>query len=138
MKSGIAGKIRKKWPQVYEDYKQWEANHGLKLGDVIYTKIAEDLIIASMITQEFYGRDKSILYVDYNAISLGFERLGVVARNLKLPIHYPLIGCGLANGKWEEVEGRIQNALDDEGVEACVWTFPRSGRINTEIINPFV
>lgn len=110
MKSGIAKDIREKYPQVYEDYKQHERERGLELGDAIYTTIHKDLIIVSAITQEFYGRAK-VIYVDYDAISSAFMKIGLVASLKGLDVHFPLIGCGLANGKWSEVKPRIDEEL---------------------------
>lgn len=123
MKSGIAKDIREKYPKVYKDYKAHEEKTGLKLGDIVYTYIKDDLLIASIITQEFYGRDKDVVYVDYDAIEQAFLSIGLVASLKKLDVHVPLIGCGLANGKWSEVMPRIEGAFHQgEGLHLWVLT----------------
>jgi hypothetical protein len=114
MNSGMAKAIREMYPQVYEDYKAHEKKMGLKLSDVIYTRINEDLIIASAITQEDDGRDENVVYVDYDAISNVFAGIGLVAFLEELDVHFPLIGCGLANGKWSEVKPRIEEELGSD------------------------
>jgi O-acetyl-ADP-ribose deacetylase (regulator of RNase III) len=120
MRSGIAKAIREKYPQVYEDYKAHEKKRGLQLGDAIYTVINNDLVIVSAITQEFYGYDKETVYVDYDAIEQAFLSIGLVASLKKLDVHVPLIGCGLANGKWSEVKPRIEGAFH-QGEGLHLW-----------------
>jgi hypothetical protein len=104
MGSGIAKTIRDMYPEVYEDYKEHEEVRGLYLGDIIQTLIHPKLRIASIITQEYYGRDFSVVYVNYWAIKDALTRL---VRHFKtkneiqgtnIEIHLPFIGGGLANG----------------------------------------
>lgn len=120
MGSGIAKDIRDTWPQVYEDYKKQERYLGLNLGNTIYTEVGLGLTVVSAITQECYGRDKDILYVDYDAVSCCFEWIKNASENTGWQVHFPLIGCGLANGKWEEVSKRIEAALGPN-VYANLW-----------------
>ncbi len=37
----------------------------------------------------------------------------------------PRIGCGLAGGKWEEIEPIIQSALLENGIEVYVYDLNR-------------
>jgi hypothetical protein len=138
MNSGIAKAIREKWPDVYVPYKRRFDMDLLLIGDVIFvagveadenvdthvrsytTQLPERLIIANAMTQYDYGRDKDVQYVDYDAVSAAFARIRLVARHTGLPVHFPLIGCGLANGKWPEVAARIETALGPE-VEKHLW-----------------
>lgn len=132
MGSGIALLIRKKWPGVFQDYFQRANSSGLHLGDVIFSNVTEEakansstLIIASALTQENFGRDKNVRYVDYDAITACFSRIRYQAEHLKLPVHIPLIGCGLANGKWEEVGPRIEAAIGPD-VDVTLWVLKES------------
>ncbi|MDR6488204.1 O-acetyl-ADP-ribose deacetylase (regulator of RNase III) [Chryseobacterium vietnamense] len=42
---------------------------------------------------------------------------------LMMNIHMPRIGCGLAGGKWEEIEPIIERALLKKDVEVYVYDF---------------
>jgi O-acetyl-ADP-ribose deacetylase (regulator of RNase III) len=120
MGSGVAKAIREKWPRVYEDYKNEEKFKGLYEGSTIYTTVAENLVVASTVTQEFYGRDKSKVYVDYHAIQCCFSWIRRAAENTGLPVHFPLIGCGLANGNWGVVSSIIEEALGPD-IKSTLW-----------------
>lgn len=120
MGSGIARSIREQFPLAYEDYLTRHKKFGLRLGDVILTRIGDERHIASAITQESYGRDPAVRYVSYDAIEQSFKVIALWAHSLKLPIHFPLIGCGLANGEWPEVARRIERAAPEAGLHLWV------------------
>lgn len=130
MGSGVAAAIRAKWPGVYDTYRRAyekrkaESGQTLELGRVIWHTISREpkLTIANAITQEFYGRDPNVVYANYEAIGKAFERVGEIARQHQLEVHYPLIGAGLANGDWNIISSIIEDKL--QGVEHTLWTLP--------------
>jgi O-acetyl-ADP-ribose deacetylase (regulator of RNase III) len=119
MGSGIAKIIRDKYPEVYEDYKAHEAEHGLNLGDVLYTIINDNLVVCSAITQKFYGRDPNITYVDYLAVANSLNEIAKHAKGLDLEIHLPYIGGGLANGSRKKLLNIFEESL--KGCEATLF-----------------
>lgn len=132
MGSGVALAIRNKWPEVYERYCDWHARSGsgeLQLGSLQLVPVAFDeanpqapsRVVANAITQRFYGNDGR-RYVDYEAISRVFGKLAQWSQKLGLPLHFPLIGCGLAGGEWSEVSARIEAAAPN--VEKVLWLLP--------------
>lgn len=146
MGSGIAELIRRKWPEVYEEYKERENEVGLFLGDIVavaggdfygsFSGIVEkgvvvvgtatippEVIVVNAMTQFNTAGSADDVVVDYDAISAAFSRIKILARDTGLPVHFPLIGCGLANGKWEEVAPRIEAALGPD-IEKHLWILP--------------
>lgn len=123
MNSGIAGQIHARFPSVFEDYWRQYESSGLKLGDVVVcppnTGEGRSFWIANAITQEFYGRDSSIRYVDYNAVRDVFSQVAQIAKANGLTVHYPKVGAGLANGQWEVIEKIIETEL--QGMEHHLW-----------------
>lgn len=111
MGAGIAKLLKEKYPSVYHDY-IYRYKTGLKLGDVILTKINHDLCIASAITQEHYGRDPNVVYVDYDAVEKAFIAINEFANRYHYEVKFPLIGCGLANGDWNVISKIIDKTLD--------------------------
>lgn len=127
MNSGIAKSIRATYPGAYRVYMQEFYKNGLFLGGVTYYRhpAAADgsqIVIANAITQENYGREKDVVYVDYQAVSACFDDIARTARIMQLPVHFPLIGCGLANGIWPEVSVRIETALGPD-IDKTLWIF---------------
>lgn len=143
MGSGIAGALRDKWPSVYQAYRRHYNKVGLRLGDSVtvgstqigrghprvldfleatVAELPANVIVVNGITQFRYGKDRNIRYVDYDAIEAVFARAAALARVTGLPLHFPLIGCGLANGEWSEVSARIEHAAHN--VETILWKLP--------------
>lgn len=139
MGGGIARIIRDKWSDVYDAYRQHMEMVGLRLGDVNFVasssfrgtavekhihafseQLPAGVIIANAMTQQDFGSDPTQVYVSYDAISAAFSRIALVARAAAMTVHFPLIGCGLANGQWDVVGPRIEAALGD--VPAQLWT----------------
>lgn len=110
--SGFAKQLRRKYPQVYDDYMdRFSLRGSLFLGEIIPTQISDKLIIVSGVTQRYYGRDPDVVYVDYPAVRAVFHQAAALMRKHKLPLKYPKIGCGLANGDWSTVQGIIYEEL---------------------------
>ena len=142
MGGGIAKLIRDKWLGVYQAYKTYHSKVGLRLGDVVNVShfkmrsvktaarhihdvcdtLPERLIVVNAMTQDDYGSAPGRVYVDYDAIEAAFSRIALLARDTGLPVHFPLIGCGLAKGRWEDVEARIERAMPN--VDKTLWTLP--------------
>lgn len=114
MKSGIAAQIVKEYPSV--GYRDWLTSDvpESKLGCVDFIHLPDGRIITNAYTQLNYGRDKSIVYVDYVAIRECFRKIDKYVSNLErlynknIKIGIPKIGCGLANGDWNVVESILQ------------------------------
>lgn len=92
MGSGFAKQFKEVFPEAYEHYL---SQFNLKLGQVFFNNYG-DLTVCSGITQQFYGRDKNVVYVDYSAVHTVLEKVAVISENR--PIYMPFIGGGLANG----------------------------------------
>jgi O-acetyl-ADP-ribose deacetylase (regulator of RNase III) len=127
MGSGIALSVKEMYPGAYRVYRQEYEKNRLYLGGVTYYRVPSidddaQVVIANAVTQENYGRDKNVVYVDYNAIAVCFTDIARKSKELNLPVHFPLIGCGLANGKWEIVAERIEQALGPD-IDKTLWIY---------------
>lgn len=112
MKSGIAGEIAKRYPEVVKKDNETRRGDINKLGLISVAAVIRDnfqFAVVNMYTQFNYGRDKNVQYVDYravrNCLQLVCHRLDYCGIE-KARIGYPLVGCGLANGDWDIV-GKI-------------------------------
>ena len=132
MRSGIAKELREKYPSIFAAYaevvKPNRPDHGKGLlGSVIPVEvIADKLIVVNLVAQQFYGREPppgspdNFTFTDYNALFEGFIEIDKLAHELKLPIHLPRIGCGLARGDWLVVKGIIEATLYPHDI--TIWT----------------
>jgi O-acetyl-ADP-ribose deacetylase (regulator of RNase III) len=117
MGSGVAAAIRSKYPGAYTSYKLQEETIGLNLGDVAwYGHLDADVsvMVANAITQEYFGGNER--HADYYAIRMAFRKINIMSAFITggaLEVNFPLIGCGLANGKWEIVSRIIDETIPD-------------------------
>lgn len=133
MGSGIAITLRNKWPQVFTVYGQAykAAGNSLTLGDVHVAKVIHadleenDLYVANLIGQEFYGGKPGVIYVDYDAIRVGFKTIAKMVKALPYPrmIHYPQLGAGLAGGDWDIIQAIIDEELHE--LDHTLWMFSK-------------
>lgn len=129
MGSGVAKALREAYPQVYRDYRQAYESSKLTLGQVVWTRVSRDppLAVANAITQQFYGRNPAVRYVDYEAVRTSLSAIAVIARKHNLPVHYPKIGAGLGNGDWQQLSAIIDETL--AGLDHTLWLpSPTPGR----------
>jgi O-acetyl-ADP-ribose deacetylase (regulator of RNase III) len=106
MGTGIALKIRKKWPHVYNDYR-WAYKEGLLfLGNMLTTRARPGLHVAHLCGQDGYGRDK--MYTDYEALAKCMTTLSAIDRPIWIPRG---MGCSNAGGDWTIVSDMIEHLL---------------------------
>lgn len=146
MGAGVAKSFKDTWPDVYRAYRQVFMRRGLRLGECIVVASAQDqfepwasniasqiemwsaqlpkgVLVVNLVTQKDYGRNPKVVYVSYDAVEQGFrETVSLLAHRSGLPVYFPLIGCGLANGKWDAVSERIELAMPSD-VEKTLVAF---------------
>lgn len=116
MGSGVALAFKQRFPSAYQQYLADYRRGWLELGYISLYPETESLVLASGITQEFYGRDKNVQYVDYNAIGTILLKLQELFPGWC--VHIPKIGAGYGNGDWNIIEQIIDSA---HGRVTC-WT----------------
>jgi len=120
MGSGVALALRNAYPSVYDGYIRTKNYMGLRLGSVSIVNVTPKLKVVNLISQEFYGRDSLVQYVDYDAIKEGFRK----AYNHLLPhnpkIHIPKIGSGLGGGDWDIISKIIEEQMPT--FDITCWT----------------
>lgn len=105
--SGLAAQIAQKYPRVREHYLRKYKDIGWSLGDIQYVYVRDlcsNRWIVNAATQLNYGRDKEVVYVDYDAIRTCVEKVLLFAQREQYSVALPRIGAGLANGEWGIIE----------------------------------
>lgn len=107
MESGIAAAIAKKWPVVFQEYRNHYERDGLPLGSFHIVRGEGDRpYVINAITQRQGGIPLSYdalvkIFTDLNTVNLGKDRVLAI----------PKIGAGVAGGSWEIVEQIILNCV---------------------------
>jgi O-acetyl-ADP-ribose deacetylase (regulator of RNase III) len=122
---GFVLAISKKWNAPEKEYRNWfKTNLNFNLGEIQLVNVETEIWIGNMIGQhKVITNSKGIPPIRYRAVEECLEKLSNEALKLNASIHMPRIGCGLAGGKWEEIEPIINKTLLKNNVEVYVYDF---------------
>lgn len=129
---GFVLSLSRKFPEVERSYRRWyqeQDNHEewppFRLGEIVFVKVTPDITIANMIAQHgIMPKDDGTPPIRYGALEGCLIDVAQWARDWDhASVHMPRIGCGLAGGKWSEIEPIIQRRLIDQGIETYVYDF---------------
>ena len=120
--AGFVMALSAKWEAPEEHYKNFCS---LMLGSVQMVPVEEDIIVANLVGQDGVGRDREgNPPVRYEAIRAGLHSLTHSVFNREFSVHMPRMGCGLAGGNWNTVEGIVQDTLVHAGIPVTVYDLP--------------
>lgn len=101
--AGLARDLGLKFPDWKEHYKKVTPNY--KLGDIDLYTVSKHILIASMYSQDSYGRSRR--HTDYDAFYKCLFSL--TARTCEKDLVFPFgIGCGLGGGDWEKISEMLE------------------------------
>jgi len=125
MGSGFARAIFKRWPEVKELYQDVflmnQFHRGSDyMGRIQSIQVQPGLFVVNMVAQQFYGKDGK-KYTSYDALHTCLSAIATLNAGQNLPIHHPLIGCGLGGGYWPVVAEIIEHRL---GADTTLWLLP--------------
>lgn len=120
---GFVLALSARWPQPEAAYRRWaqERQPRFALGEVQFVEVAPQLWVANLIGQAGIRRQGSRPPVRYNAIREGLNTVATFALEQKASLHMPRIACGLAGGRWEEVEPLLRETLLAAGLRVTVY-----------------
>ncbi|MFC3160031.1 macro domain-containing protein [Chryseobacterium arachidis] len=121
---GFVLAISKRWKKPENEYRKWFQNSAnFTLGETQMVQVENDLWVCNMIGQhKTISNSKRISPIRYEAVEQCLNKLSDEALKLNASVHMPRIGCGLAGGKWEEIEPIIERTLLNN-VEVYVYDF---------------
>jgi O-acetyl-ADP-ribose deacetylase (regulator of RNase III) len=123
--SGFAGIMREHYPEAYQGYCEAYDKGELRLGEVIWVTAHDGRVIGNAITQETYGRDKNVVYADYQAIRWAMREINLYVAGQYDSVGMPAIGAGLANGSW----ATISQIIEEEATQFTPVVYLLDGRM---------
>lgn len=122
---GFVMAVSKRWPQPEREYRTWYKNGtNFALGKVQFVQVEQDTWVANMIGQHKINKDENgNPPIRYDALKECLTQVRDFAIQQQASVHMPRIGCGLAGGKWEDIESIIQATLLSRGLEVQVYDF---------------
>ncbi|WP_051887163.1 macro domain-containing protein [Chryseobacterium piperi] len=110
---GFVLAISKKWKDPEKEYRNWyKSGINFSLEEIQLINVGSELWIVNMIGQHKVNTNsEGIPPIRYEAVEECLRKLSAEAIDLKSSVHMPRIGCGLAGGKWEEIEPIIERTL---------------------------
>lgn len=124
MGSGVAAEVKKRYPHVFQAYRNDYDNGLLKLGYVGFITAKQGQIIANMCGQDKFGYDGSV-YTNYDKLQVCFNKVKEYAMfdyDVKPVIAFPyLMSCYRGGGDWNVVYKMIEDTFEDFDVE--IWRF---------------
>ncbi len=116
MGKGIALEFRKRYPSMYNKYKQKCKDGSFNTGDVFFWK-EDALTIFNLGTQKTW-RTKATL----EAINASVTKMLEIASRMKIPkIGIPRIGAGLGGLSWSRVKKELIDIADNHPIELIVF-----------------
>ena len=133
--AGFVVAISKKWKEPEEEYRRWYKLNGqsitpFRLGEIQVVQVRKDLAIANMIAQHSYGFKGDTPPIRYDRVRQCLNKLALVANTHEASVLLPRIGCGLAGGTWQVIEGIIKETLIAKNIEVYVYTLPNDNSWN--------
>ncbi|WBV59261.1 macro domain-containing protein [Chryseobacterium camelliae] len=122
---GFVLAISKRWKTPENEYRNWfKSDKNFNLGEIQMVQVEKDLWVCNMIGQhKTISNSNGIPPIRYEAVEKCLEKLSDESLRLNASIHMPRIGCGLAGGKWEEIETIIERTLLKNNLEVYVYDF---------------
>lgn len=122
---GFVTAISKRWKSPEAAYRKWfKSGEGFELGEVQFVKVEDNLWVGNLIGQrDIITKTKGEPPIRYDAVQRGLNKVFQFVKENNCSVHMPRIGCGLAGGKWENIEPLIYEELVSKGIETTVYDF---------------
>jgi alpha-beta hydrolase superfamily lysophospholipase len=106
----------------------WESHiPPFALGSTQFVVVEPNITIANMVAQHgirSVSNPAPYIPIRYDSLAICLDTVAVVAKEQGATVHMPRIGCGLADGRWEEVEPIIVDKMVSRGVAVYVYDLP--------------
>lgn len=124
---GFVLALSKLSPAPERAFREWyrgREHNDFALGAVQFVSVSSDIEVANMIGQHGIRKSGGVPPIRYDALEAALKIVGEKAQTANASVHLPRIGCGLAGGKWGEIEPLIERQICALGVPVFVYDLP--------------
>ena len=124
---GFVLALSKLSPAPERAFREWyrgRERNDFALGAVQFVFVSPDIKVANMIGQHGIRKSQGVPPIRYDAVETALKTVGEKAQTENATVHLPRIGCGLAGGKWSEIEPLIERQICASGVPVFVYDLP--------------
>lgn len=123
---GFVLAVSRRWPEPEAAYRSWHAGRAGRfgLGATQFVEVGPDLWVANMVAQAGFSRGPGRPAIRYPALASCLAHVAGWATANNASVHMPRIGCGLAGGRWDEVEPIVARSL--AGISVTVYDLPQA------------
>ena len=117
---GFVLAVSKRWPGPLEAYRAWHrgrSGNDFDLGASQVVPVEPYIWVANLVAQRGMKTGSNGPPIRYESVRKCLGRLAAEALRLEASVHMPRIGCGLAGGRWDEIEPITLDELLSQGVE---------------------
>lgn len=121
---GFVLAISKRWKEPEQQYRLWHRNkakNDFKLGTVQFVKVDDYIYIANMVAQRGIKTGSKGVPIRYDSVREALRKVAIKAKELNASVHMPRIGCGLAGGKWEQIQPIIIDELCSNDIQVFIY-----------------
>jgi O-acetyl-ADP-ribose deacetylase (regulator of RNase III) len=121
---GFVLAVSKRWPEPEVAYRAWHrdrSKNDFGLGAIQVVQVEPSIWVGNMVAQRGMKTGSNGPPIRYEAVRTCLKKMAVEAKQLGASVHMPRIGCGLAGGRWEEIEPIILDELTSNGIEVTVY-----------------
>ncbi|MFK7789170.1 MAG: macro domain-containing protein [Phycisphaeraceae bacterium] len=124
---GFVLALSARWPEPEAAYRKWatEGTPEFALGKTRFVSVDEGLWVANMIGQRDHNTIDGVPPVRYDAIRQCLQQVREHCFGNGASVHMPRIGCGLAGGRWREIEQVVADELLEHGIDVVVYDLPQ-------------
>jgi O-acetyl-ADP-ribose deacetylase (regulator of RNase III) len=121
---GFVLAVSKRWSEPEAAYRAWHkgrSKNEFGLGAIQVVQVEKYIWVGNMIAQRGMKTGSNGPPIRYEAVRTCLKKIAVGAKQFGASVHMPRIGCGLAGGRWEEIEPIILDELTSNGIEVTVY-----------------
>ncbi len=110
--------------RVFREWYRGRERNDFALGAVQFVFVSPAIEVANIIGQHGIRALQGVPPIRYDAVETALKTVGEKAQTENASVHLPRIGCGLAGGKWSEIEPLIERQICASGVPVFVYDLP--------------
>lgn len=117
--------IKQSFPVVHDNYSKRckaESNPQALLGEIISTKITNELFVVLALIQINHGKQNPWLQNNYKAVEDCFFKINILAKYFNLPVFFTMLGSDFGNKDWLQIKEIILMTLD-KSVEKTLYIY---------------